>query len=72
MIASVVPSELSLDWVYLPPSLLVVVLGFVATFVITRLFNRFQLSGYFWYPELAFLGIWVLLSSLTGLVFLSP
>ena len=67
-----VPSEISLDWVYLPPFLITVVLGYLAAYGLTRLLNATGLSRYFWRPEIGFLAFWVMLTSLIGLFFLPP
>lgn len=67
-----IPSEISLDWVYVPPSMLAVLLGFLAAYATTQSLNATGLSKYFWRPEIAFLALWVLLSSLIGLLFIAP
>ncbi len=72
MLAEVVPSEIPLDWVYLPPFLVTVVLGYFATVVLTRMLNAAGLSRFFWRPEIGFLAFWVLLTSLIGLFFVPP
>jgi hypothetical protein len=72
MLAAPTPSEISLDWVYLPPFMITVVLGFVASYALTRLLNATGLSRYFWRPEIGFLAFWVMLASLIGLFFLPP
>jgi hypothetical protein len=72
MLAERIPSEISLDWVYLPPFMITVVLGYLAAFGVTRLLNATGMSQYFWRPEIAFLAFWVMLSSLIGLFILPP
>ena len=72
MLAQRIPSEISLDWVYLPPFMITVLLGFLAAFGVTRLLNATGLSRYFWRPEIGFLAFWVMLTSLIGLFFLPP
>ncbi len=67
-----VPSEISWDWVYLPPFLFTVVLGYLCTLALTRLLNATRLSRYFWHSGLAFLAIWVLSTSIMGLWFVPP
>ncbi len=69
---AVTPSEVSFEWVYAPPFLFTVVFGFVGTYGVTRFLNRTGWSRFFWYPELAFLALWVLLTSLLGLFVLPP
>ncbi|MGI9470982.1 MAG: DUF1656 domain-containing protein [Rubripirellula sp.] len=66
------PSEISFDWVYAPPFLFTVVLGFLGACGVTRLLNRTGWSQFFWYPEVAFLAFWVMLTSLVGLFVLPP
>ena len=72
MFAEPIPSEISLDWVYLPPFLMTVLLGYLAAYGVTRLFNAIGLSKYFWRPEIGFLAVWVMLTSLIGLFLLPP
>ena len=66
------PSELPLGGVYLPPALVVGILGLLAAWAVTRVLNRTRLSRFFWNPPLAFLAMWALLSALIGLTFLAP
>jgi hypothetical protein len=66
------PSELSIAGIYLPPALIVVLLGFVAAWIAAELLNRTRLARFFWNPPLAFLAIWVLMSSAIGLFVLAP
>lgn len=72
MLAERIPAEISLDWVYLPPFLITVLLGYLAAYGVTRLLNATGLSRYFWRPEIGFLAFWVMLTSLIGLFFLPP
>jgi hypothetical protein len=72
MVPEKIPSEISLDWVYFPPFLLTVVLGYLCAFALTRLLNTTGLSRFFWSPGLAFVALWVLLTSLIGLFFVPP
>ena len=67
-----IPSEIFARWAYVPPGLIVVLAGLVTAWVVGKLLNRSGLSRYFWHPPLAFLGLWVLASSLVGLFFLQP
>lgn len=67
-----IPSEFSLNWVYLPPFMLAVALGYLAAFGLTRVLNTTGLSKFFWRPDVAFLAFWVLLTSLIGLSFFPP
>ena len=72
MLAERIPSEMSFDWVYLPPFLITVLLGYLGAYGVTRLLNATGLSRYFWRPEFGFLAFWVMLTSLIGLFFLPP
>ena len=72
MFAQVTPSEISFDWVYMPPFMIVFVLGYVLAFVVAQILNVTTLSKYFWRPDVAFLAIWVLFASLIGLFVLPP
>jgi hypothetical protein len=65
-----IPSEVSLDWVYFPPLMIAVLLGFLAAYAVTRALNAIGLSRYFWNPGLALLAFWVLMTSLIGLFFI--
>ena len=70
MLLSRIPSEVSLDWVYLPPLMIAVLLGLLAAYAVTRLLNVTGLSRYFWNPDLALIAFWVLMTSLIGLFFI--
>jgi len=72
MLAERIPSEISLDWVYLPPFMITVLLGYLGAYGVTQLLNATGLSRYFWRPEIGFLAFWVMLTSLIGLFFLPP
>ena len=72
MLTERIPSEVSLVWVYLPPFLVTVVLGYLAAYGVTRLLNATGLNRYFWRPEIGFLAFWVMLTSLIGLFVLPP
>jgi hypothetical protein len=67
-----VPSELAIGGVYLPPALLVGVLGLIAAWLAAKLLNRTRLARYFWNPPLAFLAMWALMSAIIGLLVLAP
>lgn len=66
------PSEIQLLGIYLPPFFLVCVFGLLCTVVITQILNRTGLSRWFWHPPLAFVAMWVLASSLIGIVIIAP
>jgi hypothetical protein len=67
-----IPSELPVGGVYLPPALLLGLLGLAAAWVVTKILNRTRLSRFFWNPPLAFLAIWALMSAVIGLFLLAP
>ena len=66
------PAELQLFGVYLPPLFLVCLLGLVCAVIAAQALNRSSLSRLFWHPPLAFFALWVLASSLIGLVLIAP
>ena len=66
------PSEVQLLGIYLPPFFLVCMLGLLFSLVVAQLLNWTGLSRMFWHPPLAFLGLWVLASSLIGLLWIVP
>jgi len=72
MVFGRIPAEVSFDWVYLPPFMITVALGYLAAYGVTRLLNAAGLSKNFWRPEIGFLAFWVMLSSLIGLFLLPP
>jgi hypothetical protein len=67
-----IPSELPVGGMYLPPALLLGLLGLAAAWVVTKILNRTRLSRFFWNPPLAFLAIWALMSAVIGLFLLAP
>jgi hypothetical protein len=67
-----IPAEVSFDGVYFPPFFFTIVFGFVAALGVAKLLNVTGLSRYFWHPGLAFVASWVLMTSLIGLLFISP
>ena len=67
-----VPSEISLDWVYFPPFFLTVSLGFLGAYVVTRLLAATGLSRFLWHQGLAFVALWVLVTSVIGLTIVPP
>ena len=66
------PAELQLFGVYIPPLFLVCLLGLVCALAASRTLNRCNLSRCFWHPPLAFFALWVLASSLIGLLLIAP
>jgi hypothetical protein len=67
-----IPAELSFESVYFPPFFFTVVLGFLCAWFAAKLLNITGVSRYFWHPGLAFLALWVLMSSLLGLTIIPP
>ena len=61
-----VPHELNIGGVYLPPLLIAAVLGLIAAVASSRLLNRYRLSKYFFYPPLVFLALMVIYTALIG------
>lgn len=66
------PSEVQLFGLYIPPFFLVCVLGLLITLAITQLLNWTGLGRCFWHPPLALVAIWVLASSLIGILVIAP
>jgi hypothetical protein len=66
------PSEVQLLGIYLPPFFWVCLLGLLCAVAITQVLNRTGLSRFFWHPPLAFVAMWVLASSLVGLIVIAP
>ena len=67
-----IPAEVQLFGLYLPPFLLIFLFGLIGALAISQVLNWTGLSRFFWHPGLAFVGFWVLLTSIIGLVFLPP
>ena len=57
---SLVPHELAVSGVFMPPLLVVGILAVIASIVTARLFNRYRLSRYFYYPPLVFVALTVI------------
>ena len=62
---SAYPSEFVLNEVFVSPLLVAALIGVIAAWITARLFNRFRLSRFFWYPPLVFLAMAIIY---TGLV----
>ena len=67
-----IPAELPFESIYFPPFFFTVVLGFVCASLVGKLLNLLGASKFFWHPGLAFLALWVLMSSLLGLTVIPP
>jgi hypothetical protein len=66
-----VPREISIYGVYLPPYLLAGILGVVLAVVTVLLLNRYRLSRFFYYPPLVFLALAVIYGGLIS-IFIVP
>ena len=66
-----IPSEVDIGGVYLPPLLIVSFLGVIAAWLTTRLLNRYRLSRFFANPPLVFLATVVIYTVFIG-TFLLP
>ena len=65
------PKEIDIAGVYLPPLLIVGVLALVAAWITSWLLNRFRLWKFFSHPQVAFLAIVVLYTAVFD-AFLMP
>ena len=61
-----IPSEFAIGGVYMPPLLVVGVLGVVVAIVTARLLNRYRLSRFFFYPPLVFVALVIIYTGLIG------
>jgi hypothetical protein len=61
-----IPSEISLGGVYLPPMLLAALLGSAAAWVSALLLNRYRLSRFFAYPPLVLLALAIIYTLAIG------
>jgi Protein of unknown function (DUF1656) len=66
-----IPHELYVGEVFLPPMLLDAVLGLAAAWLTARLLNRFRLSRYFYHPPLVLIALAVIYTGLFS-IFLLP
>ena len=67
-----VPAELTFLSVYFPPFFFTVVVGLGCALLAAKILNVTGGSRFFWHPQLAFLALWVLASSLLGLTIIPP
>jgi hypothetical protein len=67
-----IPSEMHVAGVYVPPALVIALLGLVAAWAVSKILNRTRLARFVWKPPLAFLAIWALLSAIIGLTLVAP
>ena len=61
-----IPREIDIGGVYLPPMLIAGLLGIVLASLTALLLNRFRLSRYFAYPPLVFLALAVIYTVAVG------
>ena len=65
-----IPSELAIGGVYMPPLLVVSILGTVAAAFTAQQLNRRRLSDRFFYPPLVFVAMAVIYTVVIGTVFI--
>jgi len=63
---NLIPHEFAIGGVFMPPLLIVSILGTIASVVTARLLNRYRLSKYFFYPPLVFLALTVIYTVFIG------
>lgn len=63
---SLMPHEIALGEVFMPPLLVASILGVIATVITARLLNRYRLSRFFFYPPLIFLALMVIYTVFIG------
>lgn len=63
-----VPSEITIGGIYVPPLLILGILGTLAAVVTSRGLNRFRLSIYFFYPPLVFVALTIIFTVFFGAV----
>ena len=61
-----IPHEFAISGVYMPPMLVVSLLGTIAALVTSHLLNRYRLSRYFWYPPLVSVALMIIYTVLIG------
>ena len=63
---SLIPHEIALGEVFMPPLLVAGTLAVIATMVTVHLLNRYRLSRYFFYPPLVFVALAIIYTVLIG------
>jgi len=63
---SLVPHEIAIGGVYMPPLLVAGTLGVVAALVTANLLNRYRLSRYLFNPPLVFVALMVIYTIIIG------
>jgi hypothetical protein len=61
-----IPHELNIGGVYLPPLLVAALLALILTVVTVLCLNRYRLSRYFYKPELVFVALLTIYTILIG------
>ncbi|MFT5453473.1 MAG: hypothetical protein ACI9N9_002985 [Enterobacterales bacterium] len=61
-----IPHEISIGGVYLPPALIAVIWGVLATVVTTRFLDRYRLTQYFFYPPIVAMSLTIIYTILIG------
>jgi len=64
------PHEFSIGGIYMPPLLIVTLLGTIAAVATARQLNRYRLSKYLFYPPLVFVAMIVIYTVLIGTFFI--
>jgi len=67
-----VPAEFQFLGVYLPPLFVAIVGGLLCAALVAKLLNLTGLSRFFWHPQLAYAALWLLATSLIGLLVIAP
>ena len=65
---SLIPHEIALGEVFMPPLLVAGTLAVIATMVTVHLLNRYRLSRYFYYPPLVFVALMIIYTVVIGTV----
>lgn len=63
---TLIPHELAIGGVYMPPLFIAGLIGAVAAVVTARLLNRYRLSKYFFYPPLVLLSLMIIYTVFIG------
>jgi hypothetical protein len=67
-----VPAEMQILGVYFPPLFVAIVGGLLGATLAAGLLNLTGLSRFFWHPHLAYAALWLLATSLIGLLIIAP
>jgi hypothetical protein len=65
---NLIPHEIALGEIFMPPLLVACTLAVVATVLTVRLLNRYHLSRYLYYPPLVFVALTVIYTVVIGTV----